>query len=748
MTGTEPDRMGEPLAKVLGARTAKVLAAGLKVETTGELLRHYPRRYLALGELTQISSLPMDEAVSLVAEVKSVSVRQMATKRAQIMNVVVTDHHGDLNLTFFANIWKAKNDLKKGTRALFSGTVSAYHQQKQLTQPLYELLSEEETADAEAVEAKRERPYPVYPATAKVTSTMIRNSIQVVLDTLGDLPDPIPPAVRLRKGMIDLRTALEQIHRPADPQQHFVARHRLVWEEAFVLQAVLAWRRLMQDEVSATPYVAVEGGLCDALDARLPFTLTAGQEHVGKEIADDLARGHPMQRLLQGEVGSGKTLVALRAMLTVVDGGGQAALLAPTEVLAAQHHRSITAMLGDLAAAGMLGGDARGTRVALLTGSMPTAARRQAMLEAASGQAGIVIGTHALLQEKVQFADLGLIVVDEQHRFGVEQRDAMRAKGITTPHLLVMTATPIPRTVAMTVFGDLEVSSLAELPAGRSEIASHVVKAKDARWMERTWQRVAEEAAAGHQTYVVCPRIGDKEDGPKNAKGKVVKDVDDVEDGDELFFDDDEGGEKRQAAAVVEVLAGLRERPTLRGLTIEMLHGRMATEERDDVMRRFAAGEVHVLVATTVIEVGVDVPNATVMVVLDADRFGVSQLHQLRGRVGRGQAAGLCLLVSEATEGPSAERLKAVAATRDGFELAQLDLEQRREGDVLGARQSGGGSSLKLLRVLRDGKVIEEAREQARLVINDDPRVRTHPALAAAMRSWLDEDQIKFLDRA
>jgi ATP-dependent DNA helicase RecG len=744
--------MGEPLTKVLGSRTAKVLTAGLKVETTGDLLRHYPRRYLELGELTEISSLPLDESVSLVAEVKSVSVRQMATKRAQIMNVVVTDGKGELALTFFANIWKAKNELTKGTRALFSGTVSAYHHQKQLAQPLYELLTDQDNVDPDEVEAQIRRPYPVYPATAKVSSTMIRNSMQIILDTLaeGDIPDPIPSKVRLRKGMIDLRSAFEQIHRPGDLEQVYKARRRLVWEEAFVLQSVLIWRKATHREEPAKPYPPVVGGLTDALDARLPFTLTAGQTQVGAEIAADLSLPHPMQRMLQGEVGSGKTLVALRAMLTVVDGGGQAALLAPTEVLAAQHHRSITAMLGDLAAAGMLGGDARGTRVALLTGSLSTPARRKAMLEAASGEAGIVVGTHALLQEKVQFADLGLIVVDEQHRFGVEQRDAMRDKGQSTPHLLVMTATPIPRTVAMTVFGDLEISTLAELPAGRSEIASHVVKAKDARWMERTWQRIAEEAAAGHQTYVVCPRIGDQEDAPKKGKSAQA----DVMDDGELYFDEpDEGGvegsgSKRQAAAVLDVLEALRELPTLKGLVIEVLHGRMPSDERDDVMRRFAAGQVNVLVATTVIEVGVDVPNATVMVVLDADRFGVSQLHQLRGRVGRGRAAGLCLLVTEATEGPSAERLAAVAATRDGFELAKLDLEQRREGDVLGVRQSGGQSSLKLLRVLRDEKVIEDARKEATAVITADPRLRSHPTLVAAMKTWLDDEQFKFLDRA
>jgi ATP-dependent DNA helicase RecG len=472
----------------------------------------------------------------------------------------------------------------------------------------------------------------------------------------------------------------------------------------------------------------------------LPFTLTEGQLEVGAEIAADLARTYPMHRLLQGEVGSGKTLVALRAMLTVIDSGGQAALLAPTEVLATQHHRSISAMLGDLAAAGMLGGDERGTTVTLLTGSMNTAGRRKAMLDAASGEAGIVIGTHALIQDKVQFADLGLVVVDEQHRFGVEQRDALRGKGKTVPHLLVMTATPIPRTVAMTVFGDLETSTLAQLPAGRTEIISHVVPAKDERWMQRTWQRVAEEAAAGHQSYVVCPRIGDDE-------------TENQMDDDEPLLLDDDGDEgdgedtKRPAAAVVDVLAGLRELPALDGLVIEALHGRMPADERDDVMRRFTAGKVDVLVATTVIEVGVDVPNATAMVILDADRFGVSQLHQLRGRVGRGSAQGLCLLVTEAGNGSAAERLKAVAATRDGFELARLDLEQRREGDVLGSAQSGVRSSLKLLRVLRDEKVIEQAREEATAMIDEDPRLRGQPALIETVRSWLGTEQIAYLDR-
>jgi len=667
-----------------------------------------------------------------------VSVREMATKRAKIMNVLVTDGRNTLALTFFNNVFKLQKELQPGRRALFSGKVTQYKGVKQLVQPMYDLF-EDDQVDAGQLEEKLERPYPVYRASAKVSSQMIRNSVRLVLDTLGEVPDVVPAKVRLRHGLIDLRSALQQIHRPGDIGQTYPAKRRLKFEEAFVLQTALAQRRAVNHELTATARHPVPGGLLDRLDQKLPFELTAGQVEVGAQIAADLAQAHPMHRLLQGEVGSGKTLVALRAMLTVVDGGGQAALLAPTEVLAAQHHRSISAMLGDLAQAGLLGGDPAGTRLALLTGSLSTAGRRKAMLDAASGEAGIVIGTHALLQDKVQFADLGLIVVDEQHRFGVEQRDALREKGKSEPHLLVMTATPIPRTVAMTVFGDLETSVLDQLPAGRPEILSHVVKARDERWMARTWQRVAEEARAGHQTYVVCPRIGDEVGSRPGA--------DDEDDDEFLFADPDYSTPRKPAAAVVEVLEELRGHPALTGLVIEALHGRMPTDERDDVMRRFTAGEVHVLVATTVIEVGVDVPNSTVMVVLDADRFGVSQLHQLRGRIGRGTATGLCLLVTEAEEGPSAQRLKAVAATRDGFALARLDLEQRREGDVLGAAQSGLKSSLKLLRVLQDEKIIAVAREEATAVVAQDPRLRTHPLLVEALREWIGTEQAAYLER-
>jgi ATP-dependent DNA helicase RecG len=515
---------------------------------------------------------------------------------------------------------------------------------------------------------------------------------------------------------------------------------------------VLAQRRRANDEVRTTPRRPRPGGLLESFDQRLPFELTAGQVAVSEQIAGELAQEHPMHRLLQGEVGSGKTIVALRAMLSVIDSGGQAALLAPTEVLAAQHHRSICAMLGDLAEGGMLGGSEVGTRVVLLTGSQPTAVRRKALLDVASGDAGVVIGTHALIQEHVSFFDLGLVVVDEQHRFGVEQREALRSKGNQPPHVLVMTATPIPRTVAMTVFGDMETSTLTELPRGRSPIASHVVPAVNPRWVQRTWQRVAEEVRQGHQAYVVCPRIGDDQNGDDDngeagealpATGAV--DEEEWQPGEP--GDDGQLDSPRELRSVVGVVRDLRAEPALEGLRVEVLHGRMAAEDKDAVMRAFTAGEVDVLVSTTVIEVGVDVPNATVMVIMDAERFGVSQLHQLRGRVGRGQAPGLCLLMTETEPGPSLERLEAVAGTTDGFALARLDLEQRREGDVLGARQSGGRSQLRLLRLLRDEDLILQARDDAFAIVSADPKLERHPVLRELVASALDEEQAAYLER-
>jgi ATP-dependent DNA helicase RecG len=496
------------------------------------------------------------------------------------------------------------------------------------------------------------------------------------------------------------------------------------------------------------PRPAEAGGLATAFDSRLPFKLTDGQRAAGETIAADLACAHPMHRLLQGEVGSGKTVIAVRAMLQVVDAGGQAALLAPTEVLAQQHHRSISELLGPLGQAGRLGGAENATRVALLTGALGAQARREALLDAASGAAGIVVGTHALLQERVQFADLGLVVVDEQHRFGVEQRDVLREKAQDgRPHVLVMTATPIPRTVAMTVYGDLDVSTLSELPAGRSPIATHVVPAADKpHYLERTWQRVREEVQRGQQAYVVCPRIG----GDAGSAGE--------QDGDGTSGAEPEAGAAAAAGgaaalagrpplAVLDLAPGLEHGP-LAGLRLSVLHGRLRPDDKDRIMRDFAAGAIDVLVATTVIEVGVDVPNATTMVVMDAERFGVSQLHQLRGRVGRGSVAGLCLLVTEAAEESKArDRLGAVAATLDGFRLSRLDLEQRREGDVLGAAQAGRRSSLRLLTLLKDEELIGLARGEATFLVDDDPQLGQHPALAAAIAELLGPDQAEYLEK-
>ncbi|HYA50150.1 MAG TPA: ATP-dependent DNA helicase RecG, partial [Streptosporangiaceae bacterium] len=485
---------------------------------------------------------------------------------------------------------------------------------------------------------------------------------------------------------------------------------------------------------------------------RLPFSLTGGQRDAGGIIAADLARAHPMHRLLQGEVGSGKTVIAVRAMLQVIDAAGQAALLAPTEVLAQQHYRSITDLLGPFGQAGRLDGAEQATRVALLTGSQGAAARREALLDAASGAAGIVIGTHALLTEHVQFADLGMVVIDEQHRFGVEQRDALREKARDTrPHVLVMTATPIPRTVAMTVYGDLDTSTLTELPAGRSPIATHVVPAAERpRYLARAWERIREEVAVGRQAYVVCPRIGGEGTGGPGGEtdGPAPADTDDPGSFPGPDEDEEDGaGPRRPPLAVLDLAPALAEGP-LSGLRLRVLHGRLPAEEKDAAMRAFAGGQADVLVATTVVEVGVDVPNATAMVVMDADRFGVSQLHQLRGRVGRGGEPGLCLLVTEAAGGTRArDRLDAVAGTLDGFRLARLDLEQRREGDVLGAAQAGRKRSLKLLTLLSDEALIGQAREEATALVEADPELAAHPALAAAISSLLDEEQAEFLEK-
>ncbi|MGC0400043.1 ATP-dependent DNA helicase RecG [Streptomyces sp. SAI-126] len=1065
----------QPLKAVLGPATAKVMAEHLGLHSVGDLLHHYPRRYEERGQLTHLADLPMDEHVTVVAQVADARLHTFASAKAprgkgQRLEVTITDGSGRLQLVFFGNgVHKPHKELLPGTRALFAGKVSLFNRRLQLAHPAYELLRGADDEAVETVESWAGALIPIYPATAKLESWKIGKAIQTVLPSAQEAIDPLPPSLREGRGLVTLPEALLKIHRPHTKADIADAHARLKWDEAFVLQVALARRRHADAQLPAVPRRPAPDGLLSAFDDRLPFTLTDGQQKVSKEIFDDLATDHPMHRLLQGEVGSGKaqpldslvltpagfrrmgdmrvgdeivvpdgeialidgvfpqgerdvwrlvlsdgssvecddehlwivgtrcgwhrgqapevmttreirldtfkangsskwylpaatpvdlgddcglpldpylfgvllgvgsfrhnlrlstvdaeireavetavapecrlvpvggsrcdytiqptrraggvrnpviqavrdlklwgvtshgkfvpdefkntsiknrlavlqglmdtdgtvdeaglsisfcsaslrlaedvawlvrslggrarvlpkraafnvsvslpdgyapfrlrrkaervgprpkyntfrrgiraveyvgrepvqcisvahpsrayitdnftvthnTMVALRAMLAVVDAGGQAAMLAPTEVLAQQHHRSIVEMMGELAEGGMLGGSEHGTKVVLLTGSMGTAARRQAMLDLVTGEAGIVIGTHALIEDKVQFHDLGLVVVDEQHRFGVEQRDALRGKGKQPPHLLVMTATPIPRTVAMTVFGDLETSVLDQLPAGRSPIASHVVPAADKpHFLTRAWERVREEVENGHQAYVVCPRIGDEQDDPKKT-GKSAQDE----------------AEKRPPLAVLDVADQLVKGP-LRGLEVEVLHGRMHPDDKDAVMRRFAAGETHVLVATTVIEVGVNVPNATAMVIMDADRFGVSQLHQLRGRVGRGSAAGLCLLVSEMPEAsPARQRLNAVASTLDGFELSRIDLEQRREGDVLGQAQSGARTSLRVLAVIEDEEIIAEARQEATAVVEADPELKALPGLRTALDALVDEEREQYLEK-
>jgi ATP-dependent DNA helicase RecG len=731
------------LATVAGKHAPKIEKA-FGYRTVGDLLGHYPRRWVERGSLSDLGDVSdlgegPDVHVTVVGRVVRSQQHPYSDRRrggtAYRLEAQVATEDARLLLTFFDKAkhtadWRLR-ELGTGRSGLFSGKVGTFRGALQLVNPQTRMFGAEGDDGAAAAEELRlPRLIPLYPATAAVQSWQLADAIALALDLVHEVPEVLPEEVRRAHDFLAARQALLWLHRPDSWAEKGAAEKRLRFDEAFVTQTVLAQRRRALLALDTEPRTGRDGGLLDRFDERLPFELTAGQHEVSRAVLDDLASGHPMHRLLQGEVGSGKTVVALRAMLRVVDSGGQAAMLAPTEVLAQQHHRSISAMLGDLASGGMLGGADDGTRVALLTGSLGAAARREAMLDAASGGAGIVIGTHALLEDRVRFADLGLVVVDEQHRFGVEQRAALAAKGGSTPpHVLVMTATPIPRTVAMTVFGDLETSTLSELPAGRAPIQTTVVALTDQpSWMDRALQRVREEVGRGHQVYVVCPRIG----GDESEGTQPPPDVDD----------------SLPTAAVEEVAPALAE-GALQGLRLEVLHGRLAPDRKDQVMRGFAAGEIDVLVSTTVIEVGVDVANATMMVVLDAERFGVSQLHQLRGRVGRGGFPGLCLLVTSAPAGsPARERLAAVAATTDGFELSRVDLQQRREGDVLGVSQSGRRSSLRLLHVLDHEDVILEAREVAAAVVEDDPGLDRHPHLADQVRRLHDAEQADYLEKA
>ncbi|MFD3506803.1 ATP-dependent DNA helicase RecG [Nocardia sp. NPDC058666] len=748
--------LSDRLDHVLGVKAADRLTEAFDMTTVEDLLRHYPARYATQGQPLTEEEPEEGAHITVIGRVTKTELRPMKNRRGSLLKVQLdTGAQRPMEVTFF-NGDKVRYLVKEGVRAMMSGTVHWWRPDRwNLSHPDYLILPDKAEAGVEELTSVRgsgalrglaqsakgaggvdasffEREFvPVYPATAKVQSWDLLACIRQVLDQLDPIEDPLPEDLRDERQLLPISDALRLIHLPEHKLDIEKARDRLRFDEALALQLVLAERRHEVEGRTAPACPPTPDGIAATFDQRLPFELTEGQLQVLEDISSDLSRTRPMHRLLQGEVGSGKTIVALNAMLQVVDSGRQCALLAPTEVLASQHYRSLRAMLGELGNAGELGAADKSTKIVLLTGSMSTAAKKAALLDAMTGEAGIVIGTHALIQDSVEFFDLGLVVVDEQHRFGVEQRDALRAKakdGIS-PHLLVMTATPIPRTIAMTTLGDLETSTLTQLPKGRSPIVSKVVPRKaHPGWVDRAWERIVEEVGQGRQAYVVCSRIGEDPDAPP-AKGKKEK-------------------EPPTTAAAVEMYETLSAGP-LSGVRVGLLHGRLPSDEKDHVMRQFNDGAIDVLVCTTVVEVGVDVPNATVMVIVDADRFGVSQLHQLRGRIGRGKHPGLCLLVTDAAPGGTAmARLDAVAATTDGFELSVLDLRQRREGDVLGSAQSGTARSLRLLSLLDDLEVITAAQELARQVVAEDPGLVNHPGLAGMMHAAVDGERLEYLAKS
>lgn len=756
-------------AAIVDAKVADGLTS-LGITTIGELLRYAPRRYVhrLSGPGTSAERLEPGEWTTVIGHIVTATVIPMRKRHGSFLKVVVSDGQQRFEATFF-NPHAIKRVLRPNVRVMLAGTVKYFQEQVQLTHPQWmvlpdgdpeidkvigsSMMAEMYALEHELTEGKGaatpadiemmslfDRPIvPMYPANKDIQTWTIWSAIVKALTECEPAVEALTDAQRAERGLITTADALQRVHLPESEADITGARHRLKFDEALAIQAVLAQRRLAGRGERAPQCPHVDGGLEDQLLARLPFELTEGQRLVLAEIGEDLGSPEPMSRLLQGEVGSGKTLVSLLAMLRAVDNGHQCVILAPTEVLAAQHLRTIRTMLGDLGIGGELGAAPGAATIALLTGSMKTKGKRQTLLDVVTGTANIVVGTHALLEEHVEFFDLGMIVVDEQHRFGVEQRDTLRSRGKDglMPHFLVMTATPIPRTVAMTAFGDLDTSVLTELPRGRQPITTTIVPMKNEKWVDRTWARAAEEIQAGRQVYVVCSRIGDDESTPAGRKKAAQKRAAGESD-----------GELPATVSAVEMFEELDSGP-LHDKRVGLLHGRLPAEEKNETMDEFTRGELDLVVATTVIEVGVDVPNATMMIIVDADRFGVSQLHQLRGRVGRGRHPGLCLLMTNAHPASQAmERLTAVAASNDGFELARVDLAQRREGDVLGSLQSGGTSSLRYLSLLSDDEVIADARDFVEPLVEADITLASHRALADLVDAILVPQKVKFLDKS
>ena len=732
------------LDMVIGAKSAKPLEEHFGIRTVNDLLRHYPRKYSdGMTVRGEGESLELEEGdhVTFVDEISDAapgSMKPQPGKRSRkYLRITLKNRIPKVTATFFNADWMI-DKLPVGTKLMLSGEVKYFRNALQLSHPAFLVLespagktigtkslktiaaSSGATGD-DLLAAFEKEFFPIYPANAKVQSWDIYACVRQVLDVLDPVAETLPESVVHERNLISEDAALRAIHLAENALERDRARERLTFDEAAGLQWALVSRRYSELTQTGPPAPLREDGLVAGMRERLPFELTNGQREVLAVLSDELAGTRPMNRMLQGEVGSGKTIVSMLAMLQLIDAGYQCAMLAPTEVLAAQHDRSMRQILGPLAMAGELGGAEDGTRVALLTGSMSTAQKKQVRSEIAGGAAGIVVGTHALLQDAVEFDNLGMVVVDEQHRFGVEQRDLLRAKarGGITPHLLVMTATPIPRTVALTVYGDLETSTLRELPRGRQPITTNTIfLTQHPTWLDRAWARITEEVRAGRQAYVVASRIDESEEGTAETGPPPI--------------------------TVIALLDKLRAGP-LAGLRLGLMHGRLTGDEKDAVMSAFRAGEIDVLVCTTVIEVGVDVPNATVMVVMDADRFGISQLHQLRGRIGRGSHPSLCLLATRLPETSRAgARLTAVAGSLDGFLLADLDLEERREGDVLGRHQSGVLNSLHFLSLAEHREVITDARALCEAIYQTAP---DDPGMAVLAAPFTDTERVEYLDK-
>ena len=736
MSEQETPAAEEPLKKVLG-RVAGKLEKKFGLQTTLDLLYFFPRRYHELGELTSFSQLTLGEEQSVIAQIADSS-RRRTRGGKWMLSLQLSDGENLMDAVFWAKSQHLINwmstQMQVGQTKLFSGRPSLYRGRLQLSHPSYQEVSDEnlDVTSNQAAKVQAQRPEPIYPAKVGLPTWTTQKAIAVVLDQLKfrPLPDPLPAEIRKEQGLLEINTALEQIHHPQTRADYQAARSRFRYEEAFVLQAALAERR--QELAEDAPVLKeLPGGFTERVAASLPFALTDFQQQALADIGERLQSPRPMNLLLQGDVGSGKTVVSLLAMLRAVDGGRQGIFMAPTEVLVHQHFSTLTGLLGEYAQPG--GFTLRGTEgvpIYRLTSSMPTAEKNRTLDALKTGQPALIVGTHALLSQRVMLTSPGVVVIDEQHKFGVRQRDRLRQAESGTPHLLVMTATPIPRSVAMTSFGDLDLLTLKGMPPGRTKVETFRVDTANRAWTARTWQRAAEEIAAGHRVFVVCPAINPGSTSADGAEGEEGEDA------------------REPIANVSDTVSQLRSLPALKGIEIGVLHGQMSAEEKDQAMADFTAGRTPLLVATTVIEVGVDVPEATMMVILDADRFGLAQLHQLRGRIGRGKFGGVCLVWSRAQPDTLASRrLDAFTKTTDGFELAAFDLQLRESGDILGDSQSGRASSLKILDLLADEEVISQARKDAKHLVAGDPHLQQHQVLQQAIARRVSEEEQEFLER-